>query len=99
MLMLELNCIVHPYLGVGNGKPLQYSCLENPMDRGARQASVHGITRSLTRLSVHTHTCPYLPCHLPEKRTHIFCISHGTEFSRDAQQVSLGKTLREGYKQ
>ena len=31
--------------GEGNGNPLQYSCLENPMDRGARQATVHGIAR------------------------------------------------------
>ena len=30
--------------------PLQYSCLRNPMDRGARQATVHGITKSQTRL-------------------------------------------------
>ena len=29
--------------GSGNGNPLQYSCLENPMDRGAWQASVHGV--------------------------------------------------------
>ena len=29
----------------GNGNPLQYSCRENPMDRGARQAPVHGVTR------------------------------------------------------
>ena len=32
--------------GVGNGNPLQYSCLRNPMDRGAWQATVHGITKS-----------------------------------------------------
>ena len=31
--------------GEGNGSPLQYSCLENPMDRGARQTTVHGVTR------------------------------------------------------
>ena len=31
--------------GEGNGNPLQYSCPENPMDRGAWQASVHGVTR------------------------------------------------------
>ncbi|KAB0382512.1 hypothetical protein FD755_004429, partial [Muntiacus reevesi] len=31
--------------GEENGNPLQYSCLENPMDRGAWQASVHGVTR------------------------------------------------------
>ena len=30
--------------GVGNGSPLLYSCLENPMDRGAWQATVHGVT-------------------------------------------------------
>ena len=30
--------------GEGNGNPLQYSCLENPMDRGAWQATVHGVT-------------------------------------------------------
>ena len=33
-------------LGEGNGNLLQYSCLENPMDRGARQVIVHGVTRS-----------------------------------------------------
>ena len=31
--------------GEGNGNPFQYSCLENPMDRGAWQAIVHGVTR------------------------------------------------------
>ena len=34
--------------GEGNGNPLQYSCLENPMDRGARKATVHGVTKSQT---------------------------------------------------
>ena len=38
-------------LGVGNGKPLQDSCLENSMDRGALQAIVHGVTKSWTGLS------------------------------------------------
>ena len=36
--------------GEGNGNPLQYSCLENPMDGGAWQATVHGVTKSWTRL-------------------------------------------------
>ena len=36
--------------GEGNGSPLQCSCLENPMDRGAWRATVHGVTRSQTRL-------------------------------------------------
>ena len=35
----------------GNGTPLQYSCLENPMDRGAWWAAVHGVMKSWTRLS------------------------------------------------
>ena len=38
--------------GEGNGNPLQYSCLENSMDRGAWQATVHGVTHTHT----HTHT-------------------------------------------
>ena len=38
-------------LGEGNGNPLQYSCLENPMDRGGWQAIVHGVTKSQTGLS------------------------------------------------
>ena len=37
--------------GVGNGNPLQYSCLGNPMDRGAWWAIVHGVAKSRTRLS------------------------------------------------
>ena len=37
--------------GEGNGNPLNYSCLENPMDGGASWAAVHGVTESLTRLS------------------------------------------------
>ena len=42
--------------GEENDNPLQYSCLENPMDGGAQQATVHGITRSWTRLSDFTFT-------------------------------------------
>ena len=38
-------------LGEGNGNPLQYSCLENSMDRGAWWATVHGVTKSQTQLS------------------------------------------------
>ena len=44
--------------GEGNGTPLQYSCLENPMDGGASQAAVHGVTKSdpTERLSNFTFT-------------------------------------------
>ena len=40
----------------GNGTPLQYSCLENPMDKGAWWAAVHGVTEGQTRLSDFTFT-------------------------------------------
>ena len=48
-------------IGEGNGTPLQYSCLENPMDGGAWKAAVHGVAKSRTRLSdftfaFHFHT-------------------------------------------
>ena len=43
-------------VGEGNGNPLQYSYLENPMDRGAWQAKVHGVAKSWTQLSDSAHT-------------------------------------------
>ena len=42
--------------GGGNGNPFQYSYLENPMDRGAWLAEVHGVTKSCTRLSICAHS-------------------------------------------
>ena len=47
MIYRGLRCIV----GEGNGTPLQYSWLENPMDGGAWWAAVHGVAKSRTRLS------------------------------------------------
>ena len=49
--------------GGGHGNPLQYYCLENPLERGAWQAIVHGVTQSQTgpkQLSPHTHVCIYI---------------------------------------
>ena len=50
--------------GEGNGNPFQYSCLENPMDRGAWRATVHRVPKSQTRLSnwacTHTYACVYV---------------------------------------
>ena len=43
--------------GEGNGNPLWYSCLENPIDRGAWQAIVRRVTKSQTQLSGLTHLC------------------------------------------
>ena len=45
----DLNLI--PWLGEGNGNSLQYSCLENSMDRGAWWATAHGVAKSRTRLT------------------------------------------------
>ena len=42
--------------GEGNGNPLQFSCLENPMDREAWWVTVHGVAKSQTRLSDFTHS-------------------------------------------
>jgi len=44
--------------GEGNGNPFQYSCLGNPMDRGAWQATVHGVAKSRTRQSNFTSLPP-----------------------------------------
>ena len=49
-------CVCVFYLGEGSGTPLQYSCLENPMDGGAWWAAVHGVSKSWTRLSDFTLT-------------------------------------------
>ena len=48
--------IASEHFGEGNGTPLQYSCLENPMDRGARKAAVHGVAEGWTQLSDFTFT-------------------------------------------
>ena len=59
------NIVIHNFkdyapfiiiIGEGNGHPLQYSCLENPMDRGAWWAAAHGVAKSRTRLSDFTFT-------------------------------------------
>ena len=52
--------------GEGNGNPLQYSCLENPMDGGAWWAAVHGVARSQAQLSDFTFTFHF---HALEKET------------------------------
>ena len=55
-MVLILICIYQTSNGEGNGTPLQYSCLENPMDRGAWWAAVHGVAKSRARLSDFTFT-------------------------------------------
>ena len=48
--------------GEGNGKPLQYSCLENRMDRGAWLATVHGVSKSWMQLSTPACNLIYAKC-------------------------------------
>ena len=50
--------------GEGNGNPLQYSCLENPMDGGAWWATAHGVTKSRTHLSNFTFTFKMTKTHI-----------------------------------
>ena len=56
----DLGVIYHNFsymfLRLGNGTPLQHSCLENPMDGGAWWAAVHGVAKSQTQLSDFTFT-------------------------------------------
>ena len=63
ILLLFIHSAVDGYLrclsflfGEGNGTPLQYSCMENPMGGGAWWAAVHGVAKSWTRLSDFTFT-------------------------------------------
>ena len=50
MIVAEIRVVVWRWCGEGNGNPLQCSCLENPRDRGAWWAAVHGVAQSRTRL-------------------------------------------------
>ena len=62
----------NPWVGK-NGNLLQYSCLENPMDRGARWAAVHRVTKSWTQLKrLSTYAClkTQLRCRLPDTAIH-----------------------------
>ena len=59
------------YPGRGSGTPLQYSCLENSMDRWAWQATVPGVVKSETQRKTHTHTHHTTPHHTtPHTHTH-----------------------------
>ena len=66
--------------GEGNGTPLQYSCLENPMDGGAWWAAVHGVAKSQTQLSDFTFTFHFLFFLVPK-----MCIMN------EAQTLTIGK--------
>ena len=54
--LMDTNLSKFQEVGEGNGNPLQYSCLENPMDGGAWWAAVHGVAEGWTQLSDFTFT-------------------------------------------
>ena len=56
----------------GNGNPLQYSCLDNPMDRGAWWAAVHGVAKSWTRLSDFISLFTFMPSRRKWQPTPVF---------------------------
>ena len=51
VLQGQICLLLQVFLGEGNGTPLQYSCLENPMEGAAQWAAVHGVAKSQTQLS------------------------------------------------
>ena len=55
-LLGKIKTKLESLVGEGNGTPLQYSCLENPMDGGAWKTAVHGVAKGQTRLSDFTFT-------------------------------------------
>ena len=71
--------------GGGHGNPLQYSCLENPMDRGAWRDTVHVVAKSLERLSMHAcevlllwrYLSRRIPSPLPDLRGMLFSLLLG----------------------
>ena len=69
--------------GGGHGKPLQYSCLENPMDNGSWQATVHGVTKSQTWLKLLSMHCQRFSVFWPCK-----CLSLSSSYLARAQWIS-----------
>jgi len=61
--------------GEGNDNPLQYSCLENSMDRGAWGAAVHGVTKSQTRLKIVAETSTRETKHHTQRVGQLRCIT------------------------
>ena len=80
-------------VGEGHGTPLQYSCLENPVDGGAWWAAVHGVAKSQTRLSDFTFTF-HFPALEKEMATHSSVLAWripGTGEPGGLQSVGIAK--------
>ena len=68
--------------GEGNGNPLQYSCLENPIDREAWRATVHGVAKRWTRLMTNTYVFLYISTEKESRRGHRWIV-HIINTSKD----------------
>ena len=92
--------IVFPYISVifreGNGNPLQYSCLENLMGRGAWQAAVHGVAKSRTRLRDFTFTFHF---HALEKEmaTHSSVLAWKVPWAEEIGRLQSMGSQRDGH--
>ena len=64
-------------LGEGNGKPLQYSCLEDSMDRGAWWATMHEVAKNRTQVSVLAHTGARVHTHTQTHMHSMLTVIHG----------------------
>ena len=90
--LARINCDnLNLHIEEGNGNPLQYSCLENPMDGGAWQAAVHGVAKSQTRLNDFT-----FHFHALEKERLHFSLSCIGEGNGNPLQCSCLKNPRDG---
>ena len=77
--------------GGRQGSPLQRSCLENPMDRGAWWATVHGVVKNWTQLKRRSTHAPILMC-----VHYSLCFSEYLEFSQFKKSITLKTILSEG---
>ena len=94
VMSLLFNMLSRLVIGEGSDTPLQYSCLENPMDGGAWWAAIHGVAKSRTRLSNFTFTFYF---HVLEKEmaTHSSILAWripGTEEPGGLQSTAGGVT-------
>ena len=80
--------------GEGNGTPLQYSCLENPMDGGAWKAAVHGVAKGRTRLSDFTFTFHF---HALEKEMATHSSVLALSYFHTSREFSCGITFGNHY--
>ncbi|XDA77621.1 hypothetical protein R6Z07F_007752 [Ovis aries] len=88
IILLIICMVLYHVFGEGNGNPLQYSCLNNPMDGGAPWAAVHGVAEGWTRLSNFTFTF-HLHSLEKEMATHFSVLAWRTQGRRSLMGCHL----------